>query len=307
VIRSRSSQRGAALILALVVLAVLGAAVLDNALGARRLWRTARNYRAHIQARLAARSTLHAAVEVLRRDDPRIDWLGEEWARPLRLPVPGVELLEVALTDEESRFDLDALLLPGGEPDPRRMEQLRALLGDTRFRRLTPPLLDWIDGDEETRPGGAERPDYGGRLPPFLPRNGPLATMAELPLIRNWQSLAGEPKLLESFTIHSGGLINVNTARPELLRSLLKEYNRESSIEDFLSRRRSEPCTSLEDLFDRLRLGAAERRALRPLLTVRSRTFRLDTRVTVDGLTLQAGAIIRRSVEMLRVVEWREE
>ena len=87
-------------------------------------------------------------------------------------------------------------------------EQLRALfvgLGATpeAADSLCDALDDWIDPDEVPRPKGAERDWYmqAGRVPP---RNGPIASLAELHLVRGFDRFFGLDSLL---SVESGRIV----------------------------------------------------------------------------------------------------
>jgi len=45
-------------------------------------------------------------------------------------------------------------------------------------------IIDWMDSDDSERPSGAESAYYGGLTPPYQAKNGPLATLAELLLVK---------------------------------------------------------------------------------------------------------------------------
>jgi general secretion pathway protein K len=92
---------------------------------------------------------------------------------------------------------------------------LRAILGSDS---LVGALLDWRDTDTVVRPLGAEAGWYrlhGGATP----RNGPLAAIAELGLVRGFDSgtLARVAPLL---TVRGGGRINLNAAPLDVLATL---------------------------------------------------------------------------------------
>jgi type II secretory pathway component PulK len=111
-------------------------------------------------------------------------------------------------------------------------------------------ILDWIDEDDDTGPGGAES-DFYSRLPsPYVAKNGPCTALKELLLIKGVDrklysggisggsplsdgtesdapSLPGmspgeapDAGLLGAFTVYGDGKINVNTAPPAVLAAL---------------------------------------------------------------------------------------
>ncbi|MGH7527119.1 MAG: general secretion pathway protein GspK [Gemmatimonadales bacterium] len=107
--------------------------------------------------------------------------------------------------DASARLDLNRA--------PR--EILRALLGSDS---LTDALLDWRDSDGAPRENGAEAEWYRaqGRR---LPRNGPLADVAELGFVRGFDG-ARMAALRPDVTVRGAGQIDVNAAAPAVLATL---------------------------------------------------------------------------------------
>jgi len=84
------------------------------------------------------------------------------------------ENIRNGLTDEASKINLNF----APEEVLLRLPNMTAELVDC--------LIDYRDGDEETRPEGAEQ-DYYDQLPyPYLIKNGPMATVEELLLVRGF-------------------------------------------------------------------------------------------------------------------------
>lgn len=105
----------------------------------------------------------------------------------------------------------------GGRLDINRAprEMLRALLGSDS---LTDALLDWRDDDDVTRQDGAEAEWYRseGRR---LPRNGNLADVAELELVRGFDH-ARLGTLGPLITVRGGDQLDVNAAPAAVLATL---------------------------------------------------------------------------------------
>ena len=105
----------------------------------------------------------------------------------------------------------------GGRLDINRAprEMLRVLLGSDS---LTDALLDWRDDDDVTRQDGAEAEWYrsAGRR---LPRNGPLADVAELELVRGFD-LGRLGTLRPLITVRGTDQIDVNAAPAPVLATL---------------------------------------------------------------------------------------
>ncbi len=94
-------------------------------------------------------------------------------------------------------------------------EALRVLLANDS---LAAALLDWRDGDDLTRPRGAEGGWYRAQGRP-LPRNDLLADVHELALIRGFDS-ARVARLEPLVTTQGTGQLNLGTAPPEVLATI---------------------------------------------------------------------------------------
>lgn len=220
----RARQRGAAVILALLTVALVAglAAAAVGDLGVAMDQVTGRHDQA--QARQLARGAVDWARNVLAEDarGSTVDHLGEAWA--VQVPPTPVEEGELAgeIREQSGRINLNNLVQADG-PDLGEMDQFLRLLailgvGDSQALDLRAALLDWLDADEEPRlPGGAESTWYGAQTPPRRSTNGPLAAVAELAQVRGFT-----PELVARLTpfvaaLPAGSRINVNTAPAEVL------------------------------------------------------------------------------------------
>lgn len=75
--------------------------------------------------------------------------------------------------------------------------------------RMTPEvadaILDWIDPDDQPRPGGAESSYYLSLSPPYRPRNAPLLSLQELLMVRGVT-----PRMLYGEDANQNGLLDPN-------------------------------------------------------------------------------------------------
>lgn len=221
---TRPRQRGAAVILALLTVALVAglAAAAVGDLGVAMDQVTGRHDQA--QARQLARGAVDWARNVLAEDarGSTVDHLGEAWA--VQVPPTPVEEGELAgeIRELSGRVNLNNLVQLDG-PDALEIEQFQRLLavvgvGDAEAISLTAALLDWLDADDEPRlPGGAESSWYSAQTPPLRAANSPLAAVAELAQIRGFS-----PALVARLTpfvaaLPAGSRINVNTAPAEVL------------------------------------------------------------------------------------------
>ncbi|MBA4105528.1 MAG: hypothetical protein C0485_07195 [Pirellula sp.] len=84
------------------------------------------------------------------------------------------------LENESAKLNLNTLLAEGAE-DQAQM-RLMALPGMTV--EIADAILDWLDADVSPRTNGAEAEAYAQATPPYEPRNGPIANLDELLLVR---------------------------------------------------------------------------------------------------------------------------
>ena len=145
----------------------------------------------------------------------------------------------------------------------------------------TDAILDWLDQDSEPNPLGAESDFYQLYDPPYACRNGKMASIEELMLIKGitpelfFDCLAGtdnqqiESKndnmnksaanntvtLSDLLTVHGDplGRININTAHPKLIEAMLKASGNTnpSTVEALVQARNDQPFLSIEDLQSR--------------------------------------------------------
>lgn len=146
------------------------------------------------------------------------------WAAEACLAIAGAL---AAAEDPPSR--IDPVDLGGGTWCRGEIEDLggripaTASFGETLGKLIDEPeraaaLLDWVDSDDATRAGGAERDWYrqAGRRDP---RNAPLADLEELRLIRGFDSTAVR-RVSPFLTTRNAARINANVAPREVLAAL---------------------------------------------------------------------------------------
>ncbi|MBN1911599.1 MAG: general secretion pathway protein GspK, partial [Pirellulales bacterium] len=87
------------------------------------------------------------------------------------------------LEDESTRLNLNTLITADQQQPGSGRKILMGLPGMTE--QIADAILDWIDADDEPREFGAEVEYYSGLDPPYAPKNGPVATVEELLLVRD--------------------------------------------------------------------------------------------------------------------------
>jgi type II secretory pathway component PulK len=89
------------------------------------------------------------------------------------------------VTCEAGKLNLNALMKYDTANDKKGEHAFQALMklpGMTD--EIANSIIDWIDGDDETRAGGAENDYYAGLSPSYRAKNGPLDSIDELLLVK---------------------------------------------------------------------------------------------------------------------------
>lgn len=227
------SQRGAALVIALVIVAiatiVAATLVWENHLDRRRTANQLFGSEALANA-LGVEDFLRA---VLAEDDLKSDTLQEPWARQGDVfPIEG-GYLQGAVIDLQGRFNVNNLVDANGDPAQKQVKIFRALLGRLGLdEQLVDATVDWIDPDLEPQPnslGGAEDDLYLRSDPPYRAANRSLTDISELRLVRGMTpeqfavlapyvtALPPLPATPGAGTASTATPININTAPPELI------------------------------------------------------------------------------------------
>lgn len=184
--RSRKTQRGVALLLALVLVALVTIIAYDiwfsGSLEQRRAFASLSLERG-LQYGIGAEA---AAAKLLLLDSQQNgaqDYPAEQWAQPFPPTTFGDALVEGRLEDMEGRFNLNSLIdKTTGTVNPDRVDQFRRLLQivglETKWADL---LVDWLDSDDQpTFPDGGEDNLYTLQAPPYLPPNTAITSPSEL-------------------------------------------------------------------------------------------------------------------------------
>ena len=124
---------------------------------------------------------------------------------------------DVELISEGGRFNINAILLREDLALLRSLFIKWGLDMDTAAA-LADALADWVDADDEVRLNGAEREWYEARGRINQPFNRPFYDFSEMRLVRDMDLIeALRPDWRDWFTIHSGGMLDINEARAEMI------------------------------------------------------------------------------------------
>ena len=235
-LRPQSSQKGVAIITAMLVVA-LGTITVVAMTSRQQLDLTREQNEALIQnARSFATSGEEFAAALLFLDREaglreNTDSLDDDWAQT----IPPISIddmsLQGCIVDMQGRFNLNNIVNAEGEANPVHYDILKRLLAELGIDQVkAEAIVDWVDKDlNATIPEGAEDDYYTGLTPPYRTNNGPFKSVSELQLVKGFSpSVEAEKDDYELLLPHVAALpttdgptlVNVNTATPEVVASL---------------------------------------------------------------------------------------
>ncbi|UVT14513.1 MAG: type II secretion system minor pseudopilin GspK [Nitrospira sp.] len=312
----RADERGVALLLALLILTLLTALILEFDAEARREYRAAATFRDDYKASMLTRAAVQAARAVLQQDLVREKMTGQKydgptdiWAMPIKNYAIGDGFLTAQIQDEMGKLNLNDLSSSSGSEVEQKKKVLRVKRLFELLRvnpNLVDALIDWVDQDEVPQPAGAESLYYQSLRPPYRSANSPLPGLGDLRLIKGFT-----PDIIERispyvtvYPLEGGAAVNLNTADPIVIQTLDPSISQSVAIEIVQGR----PYKTKVEL-DRVGSFQEIGRALRNDYDVRSDYFSARLALTINETTKTSLAILRRdaskgesTVEYLRAL-----
>lgn len=324
-VRGSLDQRGMALLLFVAVIGVLSVALLafndrtQSAMGRAFYFQD----QVHLQALADSGVDIGLALLYRDREVSDHDSLVEEWSN-----INGRELgglfgegeVRVTIADLSGRFPINRLAPLGAADTVRDSEFFRQVLvrlltsgefaveDEIEALIIADSLTDWLDGNDEPLPYGAENSYYLGLEEPRPARNGPVEFIDELLQIRGMtgEVLYGTDEkkgLAEYISIYGNGRININTAPVLLLQALVPGVSEEdvNIIDEFRRDEGSGPQLVKSDWY-RSVLGWPRDIVINPaLITTKSSFFEIDSMARYRTHTLHMTAQLGRSSEEMTV------
>ena len=272
----------------------------------------------------AAATGIDCASAVLMEDlnkDSGIDFLEEAWTREIDYQLDGI-LVTVQIKDEERKFPISyiasnaGLLEEQGVQDPPGLVAFRELLTQSGISseqwkdEACDSLADWIDANDRPRSQGAEDDYYG--IFGYQPRNALPMTLGELKYVKGFCDGKSErtevTKVVFPFLSTFSKQINLNTASPEVLESMLESVFGSGPGSDIssliLSKRRIKPIDNGE-LAQILPRGYTK--LIYGHFTVKSSFFSVwSTAVDESGRQESVYAVLKRDEKKNRVIYWNQ-
>lgn len=208
-IGSGSGQRGAALIAVLWVALFLGLLSVSLVAVGRSGALLARNIAAITQARTLADAAIETGIAQLLGGTGSVPLNGQ----PLRLAIAGRNV-ELSIRNSLSLLDINQA----------SEENLRAFLQglqvpDSQLMPLVDAIADWRDADDLRRLNGAEYGDYVKAGRRNHPRNRRFDRVDELKHVVGMTPALFD-RIAPYVTVHGGGVVDINMAPAEVMRSI---------------------------------------------------------------------------------------
>jgi len=285
---------------------------------------SAANFRDQFRAYYLAKSGVTLVGELLRRNVPELAELKRYLLAglPQTLPI-GEDAVTVRLVDEQGKINLNSLVQATamappvqGRPGAQAAEPPRTWIDITQdlFQRLrvdptiVGAIVDWVDADDlPTGPGGAESQYYRALEKPYVARNAPIETIAELRLIRGVTdelllTLGAKPvggivdpatnTYLTVLPSAPGGRwqVNLNTAPLPILQSLTREVG--TFAELIVERRSQRWITNMAELQE-IGITGTVLQDFQQWGTLSSTYFTVHAQGTIGEVTSQITALIQ--------------
>lgn len=291
--KSIRSERGAALLSVLLIVAVMSIAalaMLNNSLGAISKARIV-DARSQISWQITgAEEAGLIGVERLRSETDRVlHDRTPNFQQSRTTPLP-TGVLTTRLEDDSNCFNVNALAVAEEESDEDGQvgaaaiyeDMLSALgLGPSEVEALRAGLVDWIDGDRSPSLGGAEDTYYSRLDPPYRPANVAIVSVTELRAVRGYSpDLVRRlgPLLCARDTIDIG-VLNINTLTPQEAPLLAMAFSGELNVIDAIDLIEDRPIggwPSVDALLDDDRIQSISIDLRRTeMLSIQSRFLRL--------------------------------
>ena len=313
----RRGNRGMALLLVLVIVALMTALLTDLAFSTMVDMRLTETFRDSTRAYYLAKGGINAGRMILQTDDNRYDSLDESWSEGvINYPV-GEGNVTVLIEDLDGRLDLNGMVI-GNNPQAIQADRFYRLLLAQELDQLADPaeltaaLIDWMDSgddpyteirtDNQSLPvSGAEDIYYLGQAQPYRCKNGPLETLQELSLIKGFTAEIVK-QISPHLAVNGNVAVNINTASVEVLMSLDLQISRETA-ETIIDYRQEEPIKSVAQLekvvAEEVYVVLKTLANLKQLGTT-SRTYRIESSAMVnDGSRRLMAEVDKKSNKLL--------
>ena len=184
--RRKDKDRGVVLILVLFMILLLTGVITRFVLTSRAFLRQTEIYAHSVSALYIARAAIAIAkvalvesLQMATQSGVNVVTTAQPWSTPIiNYPVSNAGFVSGLVTDESGKFNINMLTGVGGAIDPHRLIQFTRLFASVGADpALLPVISQWVT----PAPNMAGPPGpYGGFVPPYRNRGGPMDVLSEL-------------------------------------------------------------------------------------------------------------------------------
>ena len=257
-----------------------------------------------LKARGAALLAVRTASQWIAEDENGYDSLSE----PLYVGTPKKQLVmgdlkvDLQITPLDDRLPLGHLFLPDGVTLKNEYAWAWERMWETLDHpELSPIVLDFMDKDTTPRVGGREEDVFINRAPVDLSEWLRITEITPTLLFGGKELLIPAERMV---TVFSSGHININTANPEVLLLLDKDFSA-VAVESVLAFRKKNPIKNKDEMSKIPGFPVAARSRLENVIGFSSDYFQIDLRVSNLGNQRKYTVIVqRKGKEGCDVIRW---
>lgn len=311
------------MLVALVIVVLLVAIIVEFDYGTRAALTSAGTFRDGTQATYLAKSGVRAAQALLKEDAKYPDRYKDLKTQPCLVPVPlpvPVGTASATICDESAKLNIDLLQKPTDYQKSVFQRLFQVLEIDPS---LVEAIKDWLDADDFTEGlYGAEAGYYERLTPPYTCKNGPLDSISELRLIKGithevYRKLTtgcgGKPCV----TVAPTDKVNMNTVSVEVCRALHEDLvDNEDLCRELVEHRPIENIDSDGEFpagWGGVGGGTAGGTGIRfelksrNMITISSSYFSIQARGEVHETQRIVEAVVKRQGQNVALMSWRLE
>lgn len=296
------SEKGMALVLTLLIMAMITAMVVEFVYGVYTTNAGLYNWREAQKLSLAAKSGISLTTKIISENQNRYSYT---YPGSVEMPVENIlkgfsGKVVIRVVDENGKFNLNSLIWPNGTTNETAFNSFIRLLKNLNLdENIAYRVADWIDRDLEPRRRDSEE---GAK-------NDYLDSVDELLLVKGIDSQAYD-KLSPLVTVYGieqvyNNLININAASRAVIMSLDDNIT-EALAERVINYRALEPFNGVSDLVRVAGFEGPLGQSLMNKITVKASNFRITSVAEEDRIKRVIECVIVVKGDAFLIGYWQE-
>jgi len=296
------SEKGMALVLTLLILAMITAMVVEFVYGVYTTNAGLYNWREAQKLSFAAKSGISLTTKIISENQSRYSYT---YPGSIEMPVENILKgfsgnVVIRVVDENGKFNLNSLIWPNGTMNETAFDSLIRLLKNLNLdENIAYRVADWIDRDLEPRRRDSEEGT----------KNDYLDSVDELLFVKGIDSQAYD-KLLPLVTVYGiervyNNLININSASRAVIMSLDDSIT-EAMAERVINYRALEPFNRVSDIVKIVGFEGPLGQSLMNKITVKASNFRITSVAEEDRIKRIIECVIAVKGDTFLIGYWQE-